>query len=296
MLEASASVLSSLADYAILNPDSISDGTSLIDGSGIAWSGTYTATGWTYAGAGRFGGMNLLMNYAGTTVGADGSDVTVSFMGTGMLGTQPLLMNGSTTWAYDATRADYFDMEFAQETKIGAASRWSWVVGKEKIICVIESPQPGDGQMAQVIAGQGIYLNSIASLGKKVGYMAGMKNCWSPIDALGNLGPLVSVASSGKKGGATLSTVIIKELTSSRTPAPSAPIALNMLLDPANQGTLVTDDGNLYADDMFNRYRSTGTYSDTNGTFSGLTISVPEPPTGWLLGMAALVFAVSRRR
>lgn len=299
MLESTASVLTTLSDYAVSNPDGISNGTANIGGGGISWTGSYGDSGWSYSGNGSFGGMLLSMSYAGTLSGADGTDITVTIAGTGMLGNQPLLMNASTKWAYDATLDDYLAMDFAQETKVGAASYWGWVVGGEKVICIKADAGSGNGVVrGGVIAGNDIVLSSIASLGKRTAFGSGIKFCFSPIGVAGEF-LLSSVASTGKKGGMTVSSVTKSALNNIQHVAPALPPPFSDLLSPANQGTLVADDGGLYADDMFNRFRSTGSYvGDTlGGTFSGITSSVvPEPAIGWLVMAGVLGLMGTRKR
>lgn len=119
MLESTASVLTTLGDYSVLNPDGITDGTTNIGGTGISWTGSYSDSGWGYTGTGSFGGVPLSMSYSGALSGIDGSDITVTIAGTGFLGSQPLLMNGSTKWFYDIATDDYLTMAFAQEITLG---------------------------------------------------------------------------------------------------------------------------------------------------------------------------------
>ena len=287
MLESTVSVLTTLGDYAVLNPDGITNGTAKIGAGGIAWTGSYSDSAWTYAGAGIFGGAALSMTYSGLLTGADGSNISVSIAGTGFLGSQPLLMNGSTTWTYDSATDDYLTMEFAQETKIGAASRWGWVRGREPVYCV------KGGVVRRVIAGNDIGVSPVDSSATPAVVGRGMRKCF-PVDAAGEI--LVAVASSGKQGTMAVSATRKTALQESQHVAPGLPPPLSDLFSPDNQGTLVADDGGLYADDMFNRYRSTGRY--TADTFAGITINVvPEPATAWmvLIGMMGLWGAQRRK-
>lgn len=268
MLESTASVLTTLGDYSVLNPDGITDGTANISGGGISWTGSYSDSMWSYTGTGSFGGVPLSMSYSGALNGSDGSNINVTAVGTGYLGSKQLLMNGSTTWSYDTTTNDYHSMTFAQETKIGANSWWGWVVGAELVLGA------GAGVVSGLVAGGAITLGT-GGTGAPVGVAAGIKT-----------GAVVGA-------GATVATTAISAavkttLAEDQHPAPATPATppTSILFNPSNQGTLVTDNGNLYADDMSNLYRSAGSYS--GGTFSGITTAVPEPEAFWMLGVGLL--------
>ena len=263
MLESTASVFTTLGDYSVLNPDGITDGTANISGSGISWTGSYSNSGWTYTGTGSFGGTLLSMNYSGALSGSDGSDITVSIAGTGFLGSQPLFMNGSTQWFYDTATNDYLAMTFAQETKIGANSWWGWVVGTELILGV------GAGVVSGLVAGGAITVGTGGS-GAPVGVAAGVK-------AGVVVGAAATVATTAIS--AAVKTTLAEDQHAAALP-PAKPSDSD-LFSPLNQGTLVADNGALYADDMNSLYRSTGSYA--TGAFSGTTISVPEPATAWLI-------------
>lgn len=299
MLESTTSVFTTLRDYAILNPDGISDGSGAINGNPITWSGTFGNAGWSYTASGLFSGMAMTLNYTGILNGSDASDMVVTIAGTGSLGNQPLLMTGTSTWSFDNVAQDYLEMDFDQGTKIGANSHYGRVKGKEKIVCMLDGKVVGgDGSVPAVIAGPPISLVAVASSGKKTAhttpnvYGSGTKECY--------LAPIVltSVASSGKRGLATVSTTVVSLLSSTSLPALDFPaaVAVGHEFDPSNQGTLVATDGGLYADDPRNQFRSTGQFLN-DGTFSGTTISVPEPDSVWLMGLAlaAVAFSGSRR-
>lgn len=304
MLETTTSVFSTLRDYALENPDGLSNGNALTGPGGIAWSGTYGDSGWSYQGSGVLGGMVLSMSYSGTLAGTLGSDITITTHGTGSLssgaGTLPLLMTGQSTWLFDAVRGDYLDMDFEQLTKIGSATRYGWVRGKEKIICLVDGVPVGNGVLPPVIAGENITLTSTASSGKKLAYGSGFgwvtgvdtTTCrFLPVE-------LFAVASLGKRGSMTISTTVVNLLTSTGQPAPAFPLApAGDPLAPENLGTLITDDGHLYADESYNLFRSTGQVDELTFSFSGTTTSVPAPATGWLLGLAlACGLAAGRSR
>ncbi len=298
MLESTTAVFTTLREYAILNPDGISDGSGGINGSPISWSGTFGNAGWRYSASGFFSGMALTLSYTAIVNGSDASDVVVTFAGTGSLGNQPLLMVGSSIWYFDGAAQDYLEMDFDQGTKIGANSLHQRVKGKEKIICMLNGKVVGgDGLVSPVIAGPPIELVAVASSGKKSAYTtpniygSGTKEC--------HLAPIVltSAASSGKRALATVSTTVVSLFSSTSLPALAFPAAaaVGHEFDPANQGTLVATDGGLYADDPRNQFRSTGQFLD-DGTFSGTTISVPEPGSRWLIGLALAAFAFSGSR
>ncbi|MEX2631213.1 MAG: PEP-CTERM sorting domain-containing protein [Tistlia sp.] len=278
--EATTSVLTTLADYSLLNPDGITNGGAAIGAGGISWSGAYSDAGWSYAGAGVFGGVPLTMNYTGILSGSDGTDVTVSFDGSGLLGSQPLLMNGTTTWLFDTGAGDYLTMEFAQQTKIGTDSFWGWVVGAEFLAGI------GAGVVSGLIAGGAITLGT-GGAGAPAGVAAGLKT-----------GLIVGGAAT--VGATAVSAAVKTTLTPDPTPPPPPPSPPSQSdpFKPSNQGVLVADAGSIYADDLANRYRSSGSFTTTQ--LSGRTVSVPEP-SGLSMLLAGLfgllcVLIGSRRR
>ena len=287
MLESTTSVFTTLRDYAIENPDGISDGSgSVAAGSPINWSGTFGNAGWSYSASGVFSGMALAMNYVGVLTGSDASDVLVTITGTGSLGNQPLAMNALSTWYFNSAAQDYLEMDFDQGTKIGANSRYGRVKGKEKIICMLDGQVVSDGTLPRVVAGSPVELMAVASSGKQSPhttgnlYGSGTKDCHlAPVQ-------LTSAASSGKRGIATVSTVVISLLSSTSLPALVSPAAVapGHEFDPSNQATVVAVDGGLYADDGRNQFRSTGQYRDN--IFSGTLTSVPEPASALLVAVA----------
>ena len=299
MLESTTSVFTTLRNYAILNPDGISDGSGGINGSPIAWSGAFDNTGWSYSASGLFSGMELTLDYTAIVNGSDASDVVITIAGTGRLGNQPLLMAGSSTWYFDGVAQDYLAMDFDQGTKIGANSLYQRVKGREKIICMLDGVVVGgDGLVPPVLAGPPVELMGVASSGKKIRYAtpniygSGTKEC--------HLAPVVltSAASSGKRGLATVSTTVVSLFSRTSLPALEfpAPVLAGQDFAPSNQATLVATDGGLYADDPFNQFRSTGQFLD-DGTFTGTTISVPEPGSAWLMALAlTAIFFVRGRR
>jgi hypothetical protein len=299
MLESTTSVFTTLRDYAVLNPDGISDGSGVVAvGDAIRWSGAFSSTGWTYSASGVFSGMALSMNYAGILSGSNAADVTVTVTGAGTLGNQPLSMGALSSWLYDSGAQDYLEMDFDQGIKIGANSRHGRIRGRAKTVCILDGKIVGDGSLPRVVAGAPIELVAVASSGKPSvryptanGYRFGLKECHlAPIE-------LTSIASLGKRGFATVSTVAVSMLSSDGLPALAAPAAVvaGREFDPSNQGTVVAADGSLYADDSRNQFRSTGQYFD-DLSFSGTLISVPEPTGMGLVATALALLAASRRR
>lgn len=284
MLEASAAALTTVGDYTVQNPDAISNGSARIGAGGIAWSGQYADSGWSYTGSGLFGGLALTMNLSATVAGSEGSNINMTVVGSGMLGSQPLQMQGSASWLYDAVFDDYFKMDFAQQTKIGAASWYGWVRGNESYGCIKADTVAGNGTFSGPIAGAPVELTSIASLGKKSAVGSGHK-CWTPVP-LDLFTGLTSIASLGKRGGLLVSRLEKSALSPTAVAAPALPAAVSNYLDPGNQASVVQVDGQLDGDDMFNRYRSSGSHAA--GSFSGITHDVPEPGSGGLLALALL--------
>lgn len=275
MLEATTSVFTTLGDYSLLNPDGVTDGTAAIGKDGISWSGTYSDTSWSYGATGVFGGAPISMTYSGALSGTDGSDITVSISGMGFLDSQPLLMNGSGTWLYDSALDDYASLMFMQETKIGAASFWGWVVGAELALGV------GAGVVSGLVAGGAITLGT-GGAGAPAGVVAGIKT-----------GTIVGA-------GATVATTTISAqvkttLAEDQHVAPVAPpLPVGDLFHPSHQATVVADNGLLFADDMSSLYFSTGSYDA--GSFSGKISSVPEPAAIWMFCIGLLGLLSIRRK
>lgn len=289
MLESTTAVYATLSDYSIQNPDGVSDGTGLIGGAGIVWSGTYADNRWAYSASGIFGGMALQMDFSGRMGAAANAGVAVTIAGSGMLGNQPLEMTGLSNWYFDSVAGDYLEMEFDMLTKIGANSHYGRIKGREKVICVLDGVVVGDGKLPEVIAGPQVELMAVASSGKKERhptknlYGYGVKLCHeAPVT-------LSSIASSGKRGLLTVSTVVLSQLNSTNPPSMVLPAAIPAGDEflPANLGTLVAVDGGLYADDPRNQFRSTGEYAP-DGSFAGTTRSVPEPGSLLLVALGLL--------
>lgn len=297
MLESTTSVFTVLRDYAILNPHGESDGSGGINGSPIAWSGSFGNAGWSYSASGLFSGLALTLNYTGVLSGSDASDVLVTVAGTGSLGNQPLFISGTSTWYFDSIAQDYLQMDFDLGAKIEANSFYKRVKGREKIICMLDGQIVGDGKIPPVLPSAPVELTSVSSSGKKSPYLteniygSGTKDC--------HLAPIVlmSEASKGKRGLGTVSTTVVSLFSNSSLPALEFPaaVAAGHEFDPSNLGTVVATDGGIYADDARNQFRSTGQYLD-NGSFTGTTISVPEPAGLWLTGLALVALAFSRGR
>lgn len=277
MLESTTSVLTTLADYAVLNPHAQTNGSALLDGAGLAWTGSYDSAGWRYSASGSMGGAALSMNYTGSLAGSDGTDVVITVAGSGVLGNQALLMNGSSQWLFDPGSGDYLSMFFAQETKIGANSFWGWVVGAELTLGV------GAGVVSGLVAGGAITLGT-GGTGAPAGVVAGIKT-----GAVVGAGATVATT--------TISAAVKSTLAEDQHAAPTAAAkpGIGNAFDPGHQATVVADNGALFADDLGNRYRSAGGY--VAGTFTGTTHSVPEPTTAWLVGLGlGLAAALGGRR
>ena len=240
--------------------------------------------------------MALQLNYSGSLNGSDGSAIAMTVVGSGTLGTQALAMSGGSNWLYDAASDDYLSMTFSQETKIGAHSNYGWVVGYEKVLCVLPGPTDvgqGGRQFGTIAGPTPDVLVGIASSGKKTAYGAGLKWCYTPITFAGDIG-LTSESSTGKKGSLTVSSMQKSALSNFQHAAPGFGAPITDFLAAETQGTLVAGAGGLDADDMDNRYRSSG--QADGGNFIGLTTSLPEPGMAGLLAAALLALGLSRRR
>ena len=285
MLEATTTSLTTLGAYSVLNPLGETNGTALLGPAGLSWSGSYSADGWSYSASGMLGGAALSLSYTGRLQGAEGGDISVVFSATGQLGLQPILMNGATLWHFDAAADDYLEMDFSQEAKIEANSRWNWTKGREVVKCA------GDGIVTDLITG-GLILVAESSSGKKSDIGSGLRHC------VKDLTPF------RRHGSLTVSVISSTAFTADRQVAPAAPPRPQEsdLLNPANQGSLFTDDGRLFADDASNRFRSSGVWTagirGSGGTLEGDTFNVAEPGgmALQLLALAGLACALRTRR
>lgn len=303
MLESTTAVFTTLREYALLNPDGISDGTALTGPGGIAWTGFFGNSGWSYSGSGQFGGMALSMSYSGLLSGSLGGDITLATTGTGSLGSgpnaQPLLMTGQSTWFYDSGREDYVDMDFEQLTKIGANSWRGRVRGREKIRCFYEGVEIGDGAVRNLLPSEPVSLSSVASLGKTAGSVPGLgfvpgTQSIDTVNCKFRPSELFAVASLGKRGSMTVSTTAINLLSNGLQAPLAFPAApAGDLLVPENVATLISDDGKLYADEARNLYRSDGRIDGSS--FSGTTYLVPEPESALLVLLGIIGLVVTSR-
>lgn len=260
MLESTSSVLTTLGDYSKLNPDGITDGSTKLGPGGLVGTGTYSSSGWTYNGSGIFGGQALQMSYLGYLTGTDGSDITVNLTGTGTLGNQPLSMTGSAEWDFDAATNTYRTMSFSEQTKIGSNSWWGWVRGIEYYVGLEVGILGGIAAgIGTAVTGPGALVIGVAS------------------------GAAVGIAATA--GTITISNAIKSDLASTDTPPPALPPFPNAPYGPDTQVALVTA-ARLAADDMDNRYLTTGAYA--GGTFGVTANNVPEPSTALLLGTSLL--------
>lgn len=96
-------------------------------GRTLYWKGTYSDSGWCYFSSNVLGDNVLTMSYIGSRSGTFGETITVSSLGTGSWGTDPINSEGSTTWFYDSLMGDYRTMNYDGSGKLGANS-WRWII------------------------------------------------------------------------------------------------------------------------------------------------------------------------
>jgi hypothetical protein len=102
-------------------------------GQTLNWTGTYSDSGWSYSTSGVVGGNPLTMSYIGSMSGTFGENITVSFLGSGNWGSDPINLEGKTTWFYDSLMGGYLIMDYDDSGKLGTDS-WRWVVRGAEII------------------------------------------------------------------------------------------------------------------------------------------------------------------
>ncbi len=112
----------------------------------------------------------------GYSWGSEESSSTVTFSGTGSVGSEPLLIHGRIRWDEASGKSSTNSMVFQQTTKIGKNSLWSWVVGTEIVGCGLAG-----GISANALAGSlssGLSLPLAASIFVS-GAAAGSSSCVS---------------------------------------------------------------------------------------------------------------------
>jgi hypothetical protein len=102
MAEASAGAFFSLAHAAIVKPTET-----------FQLSGTYSSAGWSSSIFGSAGGQALALAYTGNLNGNFGTPISISFNGSGNLGTMALSPFGNTTWSFTGEQNDYANMQFS---------------------------------------------------------------------------------------------------------------------------------------------------------------------------------------
>ena len=293
MLEATTAAFDTLGDYAVLNPVGETNGSRIIGTAPFAWSGVYSNDSWNYVGSGNFADQILNLQYSGARSGADGSDITINFTGSGNIGSQPLQFTGSALWKYDTSLDDYVYMNFEQLAKIGPNSLWGWVIGAETFVGV------GAGVVSGLVAGGSITIGT-GGTGAPAGLLAGLKT-----------GFIVGgAATAGSLGASVAVKTLLQEDTPPAKPADQTPpatserciinIQINVICNPSNTGTVIQDNGKLDSDDQSNLYRSSGTFipgltPQDQGSFAGETRDVPSVPGPLPLFGVGIAFRFSRR-
>jgi hypothetical protein len=258
--------------------------TTIVDSQGaglsqLSWSGTFSDSGWTYSGFGVLAGKAVNLVYTGALTGSQGANITVTFSGTGSLGSDPLLMGGMTTWVFDPSLNDYAAMDFEQLTKIGSGSLWGWIVGAETV---------GGGVIGGAAGLAGGVVATAATGGLGVG--AGVA-----LTAGGALG--------GAAAGVGISAGVKSLLGPSPPPKPSAsarPVfpgtPTPLLATPGMIYTAVSVGGNLAGSDLNGNIISSGSFDVTSGRFNGSSTTIPEPPTFATIavGLWALAYVLRR--
>jgi hypothetical protein len=97
----------------------------------MRWSAKYTDRNFALSAKASSELGPIEFTILGEMRGEDGSDLVVSYSGSGINGTDPIQINGKMEWPYDRAAADYTEMDFSQQSKFGANSKWGWVVGAE---------------------------------------------------------------------------------------------------------------------------------------------------------------------
>ena len=98
------------------------------------WSAEYSESDWIYRARGKYNGKDLNFTITGFLWGKDKEDRVAYFNGLGRFGDEALSIHGLATWIYDRSKADYLEMDFKQNLKLGKNSVWGWMLGAEIII------------------------------------------------------------------------------------------------------------------------------------------------------------------
>ena len=124
----------------------------------LAHSGSeLKSLGWTAKVSDRLWSMSIesygekeevRVSINGYSWGTEQSSNVVSYVGTGTMGSVPVLIHGRIDWPKEKDKSGASSMTFEQITKVGKNSLWSWVVGTEIVGCGVAG-----GVSANVFAG-----------------------------------------------------------------------------------------------------------------------------------------------
>lgn len=96
----------------------------------LTFTGDFTDLGFGNQINGTLAGKSLTVTMTGILTGTSGSNITVSFTGNGLWGTQPIqISQGISTYYYTGT--DYSSSDFQQLVQVGTGTDWGWARGLE---------------------------------------------------------------------------------------------------------------------------------------------------------------------
>lgn len=96
----------------------------------LAWTGTVSDSAWDYSTSGELNNKLFTLTLHGSLVGAEGDTLVTVISGTGLWGSEPITVSGTSTWLYDATLAGYSQNEHLQLTQLGAHTSRFWKVAR----------------------------------------------------------------------------------------------------------------------------------------------------------------------
>jgi hypothetical protein len=133
--------------------------------------------------------------------GEDNANWLVSFAGSGgIVGKEPIYINGKAEWLYDSKISDHATMNFYNVVKFGDHSTWGWIVGSE---IIVGGGIGGGGAVAGLTIGTG-------GVGTAAAVLIGARA------ALAGAGAAVSLSNASK--------TFWEKLTPPPEPPPSLPI------------------------------------------------------------------------
>jgi hypothetical protein len=117
----------------------------------LSWSIRLSDRNWRLTLTGRIGADEVRFAQTGYLWGNEDADWLASFAGAGVIGKEPIYINGKADWLHDRV-SDHRAMNFYNLVKFGDNSHWSWIVAAEAIFGGVVS---AGGAIAGIVVATG---------------------------------------------------------------------------------------------------------------------------------------------